>query len=229
VKSFASKAFAKGNIAVLGTGISTEALSSAVSKAFGGAASASGGSPLTASGSKYYGGEQRVPLDGHSGGQPTMLIAYGTTELSPELAVIPQLIGGESALKWVPGSTPLALAAAKVPGAKISSFILPYSDASLVGVQVTAPTSEGVKQLAQEAISILKGLGEVAEEDVKKAVAGAKFKAASLLDDREGILAVYGPKLLEGEGIKSVEEVQKSFEGVSAKSLSKVSLGRARR
>ena len=226
VKEYASKAFAKSNIAVFGTGISTEALSEAVAKAFGGASSSSSsstGSSLSSSGSKYFGGEQRVPLDVHAGGQPTMIIAFGTTDVSPELSVIPELVGGASALKWVPGTTPLALAAEKVPGSKIQSFHLPYSDAALVGVSITAPTSEGVKELAREVVNTFKGLtskSAVEGETVQRAVAAAKFKAANGLDNKEGLLAAYAPGIFSGAEVKAQD-----FSGVSAETLSKVSWG----
>jgi ubiquinol-cytochrome c reductase core subunit 2 len=219
VKEYASKAFAKSNIAVFGTGISTEALSEAVGKAFGGASSSSSGSSLSSTGSKYYGGEQRVPIDAHSGGQPTMVIAFGTTEITPELNVIPELVGGASALKWVPGTTPLAQAASKVPGSKIQSFHLPYSDAALVGVSITAPTSEAVKELAKEVVNTLKGLASSSGMDgeaVTRAVAAAKFKAANALDNKEGLLAAYAPGIFSG---KEVEV--KDFSSVSAETLSK--------
>lgn len=222
VKDYAAKAFAKSNIAVFGTGISTEELSASVAKAFGGASSSSSGSSLSSSGSKYYGGEQRVPLDLHSGGQPTMLIAFGTTESSADLNVITELVGGQSALKWVPGTTPLALAASKVPGSKIESFNLSYSDASLVGVQITAPTSQGVKELAHEVVNAYKSLSsgsKVDKEQLDKAVAAAKFKAANGLENKEGLLAAFGPVVLNGS--KDVKGAD--FSGVSAETLSKVS------
>lgn len=230
VKQFAGEAFAKGNIAVFGTGIGTEELKAAVTKAFGSGSASAGGSVASGSASKYYGGEQRVPLDGHSGGNPTMVIAYGTTSTpntSAELSIIPQLLGGESALKWVPGTSPLALAAAKYPGSKAKSFVLPYSDASLVGVELSAPTSEALRDLAKDVSAAIKGLGEKGEkgglkdEEVKKAVAGAKFQAASVVESKEGLLASYGPQILSSGSIKSLEDVTSSFSNVSAESIAK--------
>lgn len=148
-----------------------------------------------------------------------MLIAFGTTEASPELSVIPELVGGASALKWVPGTTPLALAAERVPGSKIESFHLPYSDAALVGVSITAPTSEGVKELAQEVVNTFKGLssGSMDGEAVQRAVAAAKFKTANGLENKEGLLAAYAPGIFSGAEVKAQD-----FSGVSAETLSKV-------
>lgn len=224
VKSYASKAFAKSNIAVFGTGISTDDLSKAVGKAFGSGTASTGGT-LSGSSTKYYGGEQRIPLDLHSGaGHPTMIIAFGSTgTASPDMSVIPHLLGGESALKWVPGTSPLSLAAEKVPGSKARSFVLPYSDASLVGVEISAPTSQGLNTLAKEVVSAVKSVGSsVKEEDLKKAIAGAKFTAASVVDSKEGLLASYGPQVLSSSNsLKSLDEIQNSLGNVSSSSLGK--------
>lgn len=197
VKEYGAKAYAKSNVAVVGTGISTEALEKAVSKAFGGASASSAGSSASGPATKYFGGEQRLPLDVHADGKPTMIIAFGTTEASatPALAVLKNILGGESDLKWVPGTSPLSLAAEKVPGGSAKAFVLPYSDASLFGVVVSAPTSEGVKALAQDVAAAIKGLGKVGEEAVKKAVAKAKFEVASAVENKQGLIALAGPQV----------------------------------
>lgn len=181
---------------------------------------------MTAPGSTYFGGEQRVPLDTHASpsSQPTMVIAYGTTSAaSPEIQALPHLLGGSSPLKWAPGVSPLSLAADKVAGGSARSFLLPYSDATLFGVVVSAPTSEAVKSLATEVASILKQIGSnVTEEDAKRAVAQAKFAAASASDTKEGLIATAAPQLLSDSGsLKSASELIDSFSSVSASSVSK--------
>lgn len=196
VKSYAQKAFAKSNIAVLGSGISSEALAKAVQSSFGGASSAGGASGLSAGSSTYYGGEQRVPLDLHAGppAQPTLLIAFGSTSASSaELKVLQNLLGGETSVKWTPGTTPLAKAADKVPGAIAKAFLLPYSDASLVGVLVSAPTSEGVRSVAKDVASAIKGVANAKDEEVKRAIAKAKFADATLNERAFSYLTHAGP------------------------------------
>jgi ubiquinol-cytochrome c reductase core subunit 2 len=197
VKEYGQKAFAKNNIAVLGAGISTDNLAKAVQSAFGGSSSSSTSSALNGGSTTYYGGEQRVPLDSHAGpsAQPTMVIAYGSaTAASAEHTVLPHLLGGVSSLKWTPGASPLSLAAAKAPGASAKSFLLPYSDASLFGVVITAPTSEGVRSVAQEVAQIIKGAGKgVKDEEVKRAIAKAKFAEATKGERSEGLIASVGP------------------------------------
>ncbi len=199
VKAYAKQAFAKDNISVLGTGISAGALEKAVGSAFGSSGAAGGGGGLQTSGAQYFGGEQRVPLDVHSaaGAQPTMIIAYGATGAShADLSVLSHLLGGTSSLKWAPGASPLSLAADKISGASAKAFVLPYSDAALFGVVVSAPTSENVKALATEVAGLVKALGSEAKDDaLKRAVAKAKFEVASATETKEGLMASFAPQV----------------------------------
>ncbi len=222
VKAFAQQAFAKSNLAVIGTGISAEALTKAVGSAFG--SSSASGSSLPSSATKYFGGEQRIPFDAHAGGlaQPTMIIAYGSTSAStPELQVLSHVLGGTSSLKWAPGTSPLSIAADKIPGSSAKAFALPYSDAGLFGVIISAPTSEGVKSLATEVSTIIKGLkNEVKGDEFKRAVAKAKFEAASATETKDGLLATIAPQLASGK-LQSLEDTFSSFSKLTASSVAK--------
>ncbi|WWD17132.1 hypothetical protein CI109_101569 [Kwoniella shandongensis] len=219
VKSFAHTASAKSNIAVIGTGISTEALSSAVSSAFG-SGSSPAGSGLTGGATKYFGGEARLPLDIHGPptALPTVVVAFGSSSpATADLKVLKQLLGGESSLKWSPGSSPLSQAAAKIPGASAKAFLLPYSDASLFGVVVTAPTSVQTKTLAEEVVNVIKAAAKGAKDDeVKRAVAKATFADAISSETLDGLVSSVGPALFAGGAIKP-----ESFSSVSASSVSK--------
>ncbi|WWC94612.1 hypothetical protein V866_001459 [Kwoniella sp. B9012] len=220
VKSYAQGAFSKSNVAVIGSGISTESLSQVVSSAFGSGSSQPGSSGLNTSKTSYYGGEARIPLDIHAPptALPTLVIAYGTTSpATPELKVLKQLLGGESSLKWTPGTSPLAQAADKVPGGSAKAFLLPYSDAALFGVVVSAPTSPQLAGLAKEVAQIIKSAGSAAkDEEIKRAVAKATFADATASETLEGLIANVGPALFAGGEVKS-----ESFSGVSASSVSK--------
>jgi ubiquinol-cytochrome c reductase core subunit 2 len=194
VKSYAQHAYAKSNIAVLGAGMTSETLSAAVKKAFG-AGSGAGG--LSTPPVKYSGGEQRVPIDYHVApqAQPTLLIAYGTESApSADLKVLPHLLGGQASIKWTTGTSPLSLIASKVPGAKAEAFLLPYTDAGLFGVMITAPTNEGLKSIASEVAKQIKSVTSVKDEELKKAVAKAKFAdATSMSTSMETLLSIAGP------------------------------------
>ena len=196
-KSYAQLAFSKANIAVLGSGISTDALSKAVQSAFG--AGSAGSANLSSGSTEYFGGEQRLPLDLHAGGptvQPTMIIAYGTSEaVTPAMKVMPYIIGGDSSVKWNPGTSQLSVKVAAVPGATAQSFVLPYSDASLFGIILSAPTSEALSELAKSAVDDIKKVqgGKLGKDIVKRSVAKAKFAEATTLERVDTMLPSAGP------------------------------------
>ncbi|KAK4689991.1 hypothetical protein P7C73_g94, partial [Tremellales sp. Uapishka_1] len=223
VKEYAHKAFAKSNIAVLGSGISTEALSKAVQTSFGAGSSSSGAPSLSAGSSTYYGGESRIPLDAHSSpsAQPTMVIAYGSAGApSAQTTILPHLLGGVASLKWSAGISPLSLAAAKVPGASAKAFLLPYSDASLFGVVVTAPTSEGVRTVALEVAAAIKAAGKPKDDELKRAIAKAKFAEATKIESIESLISSAGPALFSGD-LPKADASFASLDKVSATALGK--------
>lgn len=188
VKSYASSVFGKGNIAVLGTGISQDALTKLVEKSLSSLSSAT--SP-SASATSYYGGETRV--DAH-GGPATVFIGFGTTGTpSSELAVLAAHLSPQPSVKWSEGLSPLS--AGLPAGASIQSVFLPYSDAALFGLIVQGRTAEDVKTAGKAAVAALKAAGSAKAEAVKTAVAKAKFTAATALDSRSGLVSVLGAKV----------------------------------
>ncbi|THG94878.1 hypothetical protein EW026_g6676 [Hermanssonia centrifuga] len=163
----------------------------------------------------YFGGETRV--DAHSGPQ-TVFIGFGTTGApSAELAVLAAHLSPQPSVKWSEGLSPIAASIPK--GASVQAIYLPYSDASLFGLLVQGATAEEVKIAGKAAVSALKEVGNIKAEDVKKAVAKAKFSAASTLDGRSSLASVLGSKLLSGPSA-SVEGIISSIEKVDASALS---------
>ncbi|EPQ55999.1 LuxS/MPP-like metallohydrolase [Gloeophyllum trabeum ATCC 11539] len=215
VRSFASTAFSKDGIAFLGTGIDQSALSSLVQKHLGGAQLS--GSGFKASPSAYHGGETRVEL---ATGKQTVFIGYGTTTPSAELAALSAHLSAEPSVKWAQSTSP---AAAGLPsGTTVQSVYLPYSDAALFGILVQGPTAEAVKQAGQTAVKALKeatGSGLKAEE-LKKAVAKAKFQAASATDRRDSIFSVLGSKVLAGSEA-SADSLISSLDKIDSAAFSK--------
>jgi ubiquinol-cytochrome c reductase core subunit 2 len=189
VKAFASSAFAKGNFAFLGTGIDQSTLAKLVEKGLAGA-SASSSSALSTGASKYFGGESRVASDG----RPTVFLGFGTSgATTPEIAALAAHLSTEPALKWSTSTSPIA---ASLPGGtSVKSVYIPYSDASLFGLLVEGKTAEGMKEAGKAAVTALKAAGSLKSEDVKKAVAKAKFAAASAVDSRDGLVSILGAKV----------------------------------
>ncbi|KAI1791358.1 LuxS/MPP-like metallohydrolase [Ganoderma leucocontextum] len=206
VKAYAQSVFGQGNVAVVGTGIDPSTLERLLEKSLGNSF-ASASAPASKA-STYFGGETRV--DAHDGAQ-TVFIGFGTTGApSAELAVLAAHLDATPSVKWSQGTSPIA---AKVPaGASVRSVLLPYSG--------RGQTSADVKAAGQAAVQALKAAGSLSGEDLQKAVAKAKFAAASSFDAREGLLAAVGPKILSGSSA-SVAEAVSSFEKIDASAYSK--------
>ena len=78
------------------------------------------------------------------------------------------------------------------------TVLLPYSDATLFGLLVQGENAASVKEAAATAVKTLKTTaesGSIKPEEIKKAVAKAKFAAASATESREGFVSTFGPKV----------------------------------
>ena len=195
VQAYAASTFGKGNVAVLGVGITQDALAQLVQKHLGPAKEArASASPITS----YHGGETRVPFSEHAGhALHTAFIGFGAPgQPSAELAVLATHLSPASSLKWSTGTSPLSTTLPA--GTSVQTVLLPYSDATLFGLLVQGKTPESVTEAGKVAVKALKNAASssgVKAEDVKKAVAKAKFVAASAAENREGLVSIFGPKV----------------------------------
>lgn len=225
---FAKAAFAKNNIAVLGSGIESNKLNQLVSAHFGDlAASAS----ISSTASKYFGGEQRVAFAPPHGAENTraahghFFIAFEgaghkDAAAAANLAVLRSLLGGESSVKWSNGVSPFSQIADSVQGAQANAFNLTFSDSGIFGAHVSAP-STSVQQAASKVAQALKNVaGGLKEETIKAAIAKAKFERASLLENRTASHELLSAQLLDGGKAATLEEAFAAFEDVKASSLS---------
>lgn len=226
--AFARAALSKpGNFAVLGSGVDQRTLASLVSEFFVSPSNSVGSSPTQISTPKaqYYGGEVRVPAVGHGAANDEFLVAFkGGPRSQPEYAVLRYLLGGESSVKWAAGATPLAKIVADSPAASARAFSLAYTDAGLFGISVSAPTAH-VGTIAQKAVAELRNVakGGAKADDVKQAIAKAKFAAASAVESRLAKLEHAGASILEGGGgeARSLEETFAALDKVTADSVAK--------
>ena len=188
VKSYASSVFTKGNVAVIGTGIDQSTLTALVEKAFAKVAETSA---VSAPSSKYFGGETRVA--GH-GGPQTVFIGFGTAgSPSAEHAALAAHLSTTPSVKWSKGLSPLSSLPEET---SVRPVYLPYSDASLFGLLVQGSTPSKVKEAGQAAVAALKAASKsIKAEELKTAVAKAKFAAASSVDTREGLVRTLGSKV----------------------------------
>lgn len=203
LKEFAKSAFTKSNVAVIGTGIDSSKLSELVSKHLSGLPS-SAGAGTKGSSSQYFGGETRV---GSQGGN-AVFIGFGAPAASPELSALQAHLDGTPSVKWSTGSSPLA-------GTGAVPVYIPYSDAALFGVLVSGNNVAADTKTAVAALK--KGLSK---EEATKAVSKAKFKAASALEAREGLVAAVAPQVFGGS-TSSLDSFHAALDKVSEASVSK--------
>lgn len=194
IKEFASSSFANGNIAVIGTNIDSSKLNKLVESSFAGArAGASQQGGVSTPASKYFGGETR--LEGSEGLQ-TVFIGFGTTNSANagEIAALAAHLSTTPSVKWSKSLSPIA---AGIPeGASVQSVYLPYTDASLFGLLVQANTTAGVKEAGKVAAEALRKAAKgLSQEELKAAVARAKFAAANGVESREGLVNALGAKV----------------------------------
>lgn len=220
------------NVAVLGTGISTESLAKLFETAVSAhkAPSSRASTPTTPSAATtttttYHGGSARVAS---THGPQTIFVGFGSTASAsiPALHALAAHLNPTPSLKWVTSSAPLASA---IPaGVRARSVLLPYSDATLIGVVLEgrdgAALGEGAKAVVRafKDTAVPAAGGKIGQEEVARAVARAKFQLAAGVEAREGYVGTFGPKVLKGEAA-SVRSALDGIQGVSGASLSQVS------
>lgn len=211
--AFARSSFANTNgLAVLATGgLSDKVLSDLVGQFYvGSSSSASSSSPAAVqpgSKSDYYGGEMRIPATGHAHSTIGHLVVgfQGGSHSAPEFAVLKALLGGEAATKWGTGTQPFAkLSNLSTYTPSVRAFNLAYSDAGLFGFTIDAKT-EKIADLAKEAVSAVQQVAEkgVSDEEIKRAVARAKFEAATALEGRVTKQEVIGAQVSSSDSSAS--------------------------
>lgn len=223
IASYADVAYAKPNIALIADGASPDSLSKWVGQFFKDVPSAPrSGQTLKTDATKYFGGEQRTS----SSAGNSIVIAFpgsGYDSTKPEHAVLAALLGGQSTIKWAPGFSLLAKATAGTSGLTVNTSNLTYSDAGLLAVQLSGPAAS-VRKGAEETVKVLKSIadGQASQEDVKKAVAYAKFNLLNQNQLRQPSIALAGSGIVNsGKPYDSVA-IAKAIDGVSAESIKSV-------
>ncbi|KAI9823328.1 MAG: ubiquinol-cytochrome c reductase core subunit 1 [Thelocarpon impressellum] len=224
VADFASVAYAKPNIAVVANGASQANLSKWVGEFFTDAPSTS--SKLQSAPSKYHGGEERIA---HDAGNAMIIGFPGSSSFTaggsykPEIAVLATLLGGESSIKWSTGFSLLAKAAASHPGAHVSTSHAAYSDAGLLQITLTG-SAKDIRGASVEAVKALKKVaaGDIAKEEITKAVALAKFRALDAGQTIEAGLELTGAGLVQAGKAFQMDEIAKGIDGVSLEHVKKI-------
>ena len=212
-----------GGVAVLGTGISTESLAKLFESSFSTHKKASAtpvpethAAPATA----YHGGATRI-ASAH--GPQAVFVGFGSTSSAslPALHALAAHLNPTPALKWATSAAPFA---SGIPaGVSARSVLLPYSDATLIGVVLEGSDAAALKEGAKAVVGAFKdaAAGKVGKEELARATARAKFQLAAGVEGREGYVGAFGPKVLRGE-VASVQAALEGVQGVSGASFAQV-------
>lgn len=225
IAEFSDIAYAKSNIAVVANGTSHSEFSKWVGEFFTETGSSS--SKLSSPASKYHGGEERIAHDSAN----VMILGFpGSSSFTagasykPEISVLAALLGGESSIKWSSGFSLLSKAAADYQHAHVSTQNAAYSDAGLFYVTITG-NPQHIAKASKNVVDTLKKIaaGEVAEEDIKKATALAKFRALEAGQNTDTGLEATGNGLIGGGKAYQIEELGSAIEKVSQDKVKSVS------
>ncbi|KAJ1914727.1 ubiquinol-cytochrome c reductase core subunit 1 [Mycoemilia scoparia] len=186
VSNYAKKAFTASNVAVVGTGIDAQELAQIVGSSATISKLAAVTGPLVESTlSKFHAGQSKYS-DNDSSVFYYALGFEGPKDAATS-AVLAELLGSGSHIKWGQGVSPLSQIGQSV-GAKVQAFSANYTDSNLVGVVIAAPNdkaADAVKKVAAEIQKIASS--SVSEEAVKRAVASAQLQYALQSETRGGV------------------------------------------
>lgn len=217
IADFSDTAYAKSNIAVVANGASHSEFSKWVGEFFTDTGSSS--TKLSSPASEYHGGEERIAHDSANVmilGFPGSSSFTAGSSFKPEISVLAALLGGESSIKWSPGFSLLSKAASDYQHAHVSTQNAAYSDAGLFYVTITG-NPEHIAKASKNVVDTLKKIaaGEVAEEDIKKATALAKYRALEAGQNTDTGLEATGNGLIGGGKAYQIEELGSAIERVS--------------
>lgn len=225
---FSRAAYAKPNIAVVANGVSHDELSKWIGEFFNDSPAAPPKDlpPIETKPSKYYGGEERIAHDGGN----NMVIgfpgsgAYTGGHYKPEIAVLSSLLGGQSYIKWSPGFSLLARATRAQTQAHVSTRNLSYSDAGLLTISL-AGNARHIREASQAVVEILKAIsgGDIAKEDIQKAIATAKFRTLEAGQNIGTGLELTGAGLVQNGKASQLDGIADAINGVTEDAVKKVS------
>ena len=227
LEAYSHAAYAKSNFAVVANGTSHEELSKWVGEFF----TDSPNSPpsdvpaVDIAPSTYYGGEERIAHDSAN----TIILAFpGSASFTagsykPEISVLATLLGGSSNIKWSPGFSLLSKVSAAHSRAHITTTHASYSDAGLLCISISGDANH-VKAASKDVVKTLKSIaaGEFSQEDIKKAVASAKFEALEAGQNIAAGLELTGAGLIQGGKAFQIDALGKSIDSVTENQVKKV-------
>lgn len=224
IRSYAQSSYTRPNMTVVASGVQHAELAQFVGEYFADVPSGTAAKPNK---TKYFGGESRAKSPAASAfvigfeGKPSPIVASREVDMF----VLNSLLDGATHMKWNVGTNPLALAAAEAaPGVKALAQEFAYSDGGLFTINITGPPS-AIRRAAENSVKKLKEIASgVKSEDMKSAIAKAKFSILSIPENRTLFTELIGRSILSTGKAPSIDQIANEIEKVSADKISKVSL-----
>ena len=227
IEAYSQVAYVKPNLAIVANGANHEELTQWVSQFF----SETRNEPqkdvpsLYTAPTNYYGGEERIA---HASGNSMILAFPGSGAVTgpsakPEMLVLAALLGGQSSIKWSPGFSLLSKAVEAFSQVSISTDHHTYTDAGLMTISLSG-SAQHIRKAAGEVVKVLKSIaaGNIKSEDVKKAVASAKFKALDAGQNISTGLEMTGAGLIQNGKPYQLDDLAKIIEGVKDDQVKRV-------
>ena len=224
---YSKAAYSKSNFAVVANGADHQELSKWVGEFFT-ELDQSPPKDLPSPGTtptKYYGGEERIAHDAGN----SMIIAFPGSgsatgnSYKPEAQVLAELLGGQTNIKWTPGFSLLSRATEAYPQAHIETTHHTYSDAGLLTISIHG-NAQQIRGASHEVVKTLKSVaaGEVSKDDIRKAVATAKFKALESGQNISTGIELTGAGLVQGGKPFQIDDLGKTIDTVTEDQVKKV-------
>jgi len=224
---YAKQAYTKANLVLVASGASAEELKPHIEQFW---KDLPAGQALTSPASKFTGGETRIS---HRSAQNVFAIAFPGSSLyganaSHEQIVLSHLLGGLSPVKWATGHSAFAeLAAGISHNVNLWATNIAYSDAGLFTILATGSASE-VSKAASGAVKLLrdisKGGNAIKPEDLKRAIAAARYATYAATEARLSGLESIGQSVLSTGKVADVDSVVSTFDKVTPEKLKQVPL-----
>jgi len=225
VQEYAKVAYTKANLVLVASGANAEELTPQIQEFW---KDLPAGTPLNTPPAKFSGGETRIS---HSSSQNIYAISFPGSSLygpnsSAEHIILSHFLGGFPRIKWATGHSAFAKIAEGISkNTNLLATNIAYSDAGLftivaVGgpISVSQAASAGVKLLRD----IAKGTVTIKPEEVKRAIASARYVTYAAGEARLSSLEPIGQAVLDIGKVPDRDSVIAAYEKVTPEKLKQV-------
>ena len=223
IKAYANMAYSKANLVLVASGANTEELSPQLDEFW---KDLPAGQQLQTPPAKFSSGETRID---HRSSQNVYAISFPGSALygpnsSPEHIVLAHFLGGSPRIKWASGHSSFAKIADGVNASLIATNIA-YSDAGLFTIlAVGGPTQ--ASQAASQGVKLLRDIGKgsvsIKPEEVKRAIASARYATYAASEARLSSLEPIGQAILDTGKVANLDEVVSGFDKITPEKLKQV-------